>query len=52
LASAHNNLGLTFYVKGEFDDAIAEYRKAIERIREARHPRWPADLDALSSVLK
>jgi zinc protease len=24
----------------------------IERIREARHPRWPADLDALSSVPK
>ena len=28
--SAHNNLGLSFFEYGEFDDALAHYKKAIE----------------------
>jgi tetratricopeptide (TPR) repeat protein len=28
--SAHNNLGLSFFEHGEFDEALVHYRKAIE----------------------
>ena len=28
--SAHNNLGLSFFEHGEFDEALVHYKKAIE----------------------
>ena len=28
-ASAHNNLGLSYFEKGEFEDALIHYSKAI-----------------------
>jgi len=31
--SAHNNLGMSFFKKGDFDDATNEYTKAIQNIK-------------------
>ena len=29
-SSAHNNLGLSYFEKGEFEDALIHYQKAID----------------------
>jgi tetratricopeptide (TPR) repeat protein len=36
-ASAHNNLGLSYFEKGEFEDALIHYSKAISLEPTAVH---------------
>ena len=40
LAEAHNNLGAALQVKGEYDDAIAEYKEALP-LTPCRGPLQP-----------